>query len=361
MINRRNWELTNEYLDYREEVDQLSAGSLRIEATHIRHILEWAGEISFRFSLDIRPTLPQYMLSARRDGKEEQLSRGYVSRTLSVARRFFSWLLENEWDQKYVQRSWLKTLRPPRMPADRKSKKAVTLEEIRKIAEAPALSLIEERVRAAAVFLWLSGMRIGAFVSMPIRAVDLEERTVIQDPAIGVRTKNLKTATTFLLNIPDLLDVVGVWDAKVRDQLPPKGFWFAPLSPKTGEIDAGCLEIGKHRHNLARRNLASWLKRVGLPYHSPHEFRHGHIHYGIKNAKNMADFKAVSMNVMHSNMQITDAIYSRLADREIKGRIDSLGNGKGTIEIPDSTRELLEEFIAWQTSKRATARSSPSG
>lgn len=360
MINRRNWELTKEYLDYREEVDQLSAGSLRVETTHIRHILEWAGERSFRFSSDIRPTLPEYMLSARRDGQEEQLSRGYVSRTLSVARRFFAWLLENSWDQKYVQRSWLKTLRPPRMPANRKSKKAVTLDEIRKIAKAPVLSLIEERVRAAAVFLWLSGMRIGAFVSMPIRAVDLEERRVVQDLAIGVRTKNLKTATTFLLNIPDLLDVVGAWDARVRDQLPPEGFWFAPLSPKTGEIDPCCLEIGKHRHNLARRNLATWLKRIGLTYHSPHEFRHGHIHYGIKNAKDMADFKAVSMNVMHSNMQITDAIYIRLAEREIKGRIDSLGKGNGIADIPDSSRELLEEFIAWQKRKRETASSSSS-
>ena len=43
---------------------------------------------------------------------------------------------------------------------------------------------------------------------MPIKAVDIAERTVKQWPTLGVQTKNAKAATTYLLEIPDLLKVV---------------------------------------------------------------------------------------------------------------------------------------------------------
>jgi len=48
MINRRNWKRVKEYLEYRESVDQLTDGSMRIERTYLRYILEWVGEQSFR-------------------------------------------------------------------------------------------------------------------------------------------------------------------------------------------------------------------------------------------------------------------------------------------------------------------------
>jgi len=79
--------------------------------------------------------------------------------------------------------------------------------------------------------------------------------------------------------------------------------------------------------------------KVGLPYHSLHKFRHGHIHYGLKNSKAFGDFKAVSLNVMHSSMEITDQFYSIQNDSEIKNRIDGISkslsnsqNGRDSIQ-----------------------------
>lgn len=172
-------------------------------------------------------------------------------------------------------------------------------------------------------------MRIGAFVSLPLRAVDISNRSVLQYPSLGVRTKNSKHAKTFLLNIPELLKVVKQWDDEVRSILPLDGFWFAPLSPETGQIDASIIEVGEHRINLARRSFKQWLEQQGLPYHSPHKFRHGHVHYGLAHSQNISDYKAVSMNAMHSSMEITDQFYSVLQDDEIKNRIGALNrNGK---------------------------------
>jgi integrase len=191
-------------------------------------------------------------------------------------------------------------------------------------------------------------MLIGAFVSLPIQAVDLTHRHIKQYPSLGVRTKNRKFGDTYLLDIPKLLSVIETWDVEVRAALPPDGFWFAPLSPLTGKINPGMVSIGEHRVTLARRNLKAWLTKAGLPYHSPHKFRHGHIHYGNTHARTIEDFKAVSMNVMHSNMKTTDEFYSNLNDAAVRSRISALGTAKGESSSRDVQLNEYREFLVWR-------------
>ncbi|MCZ7553160.1 MAG: tyrosine-type recombinase/integrase [Anaerolineales bacterium] len=325
MINKNNWKLVRKYLEYRLRVDQLSDGSYRKEDVYTRYLLAWAGDKPFIKAPTFRPTLPEYLRTARLDGSKRKLSPGYVKKVLATARRFFSWLVDTQTGYKSLKYSWIVTIKAKRLPDIPKQRDAVSTEEIYRIACAPVENLVEERIRAAAVFLYLSGMRIGAFVSLPLLAVDIENRRVIQYPNMGVRTKNGKYAVTTFLPIPGLLQVVMDWDSKVRAILEPEGYWFAPLSPDTKEIDITAYEIGLNRGDLARKNLKAWMDKVGLKYHSPHKFRHGHIQFGLAHSTSHADYKAVSMNVMHSNIQITDQFYSNISDSEIHSRISSLG------------------------------------
>ena len=353
MINRNNWKLTKVYLEYRESVDQLSSGSLDVEATYIRHILEWADNTTFQKVYAKRPTLPEYLLQTRWDGNRGQLSQVHIKKILATARRFFTWLSENYTDYRVIKPNWINSLKPKRLGAVPKKRETVTLNEIQAIAMAPADNLVEKRIKAAACFWYLSGIRIGAFVSLPIKAVNIERREVYQFPNLGVRTKNSKHGTTFFLDIQELLAVVGDWDNYVRSILPGDGFWFAPFSPDTFEIDPNCRIIGDHREDLARKNLKEWLERVGLPYHSPHKFRHGHIQYGMAHAKTVADFKAVSMNVLHSSMDITDGVYSQFGDEEIRNRINGLNlNQINQSQNQVDTFTLFKEFLAWMETKR---------
>ena len=92
---------------------------------------------------------------------------------------------------------------------------------------------------------------------------------------------------------------------------------------------------------------------MGLPYRSPHKFRHGHIHYGLKNAEDIADYKAVSMNVMHSSMSITDQIYSRMKDEDIHTRISNLGvNSKKPLNSKDEDLQVIQEFLEYREKNR---------
>jgi predicted DNA-binding ribbon-helix-helix protein len=45
--------------------------------------------------------------------------------------------------------------------------------------------------------------------------------------------------------------------------------------------------------------------------------------YGLVKSTRYADYKAVSMNGMHTSVQITDQFYSNITDEEIKKRIGS--------------------------------------
>lgn len=358
MINRDNYKLVQNFLAYRIEVDQITPGSKQKEVTHLRYLLEWADKVEFIKAQNIRPTFPEYMLTARQDDQEGQLSAEYIKKVMATARRFFSWLVLNQPGCKKIKPSWIVTLKTKRLSNSPRHSEAVTLEEIKAIAKAPALNTGERRTRAMAVLLFLSGMRIGAFVSLSLECVDLDNLVIYQYPSLGVKTKNRKTAKTTLLNIPDapeLLEVVKAWDSEVRAVLPSRGFWFSPLIPDTGEIDPGCLTPGEHRETLACKNLKTWLGKVGLKYHSPHKFRHGFIHYAMSLSKTIEDYKAVSLNVMHSSMEITDQFYSVLNDDQVRNRINQLGSSglPSTAENPDLSN-LLKEFFAFVQSQKDT-------
>ncbi|MCX6055708.1 MAG: hypothetical protein NTZ74_12510 [Chloroflexi bacterium] len=119
---------------------------------------------------------------------------------------------------------------------------------------------MERRIRAPAVFWYLSGIRIGAFVTLPIKAIDLENRFVYQYTSMGVHTKNGKSAKTILFPIPELIKVCLDWDQELKKAISGEGFWFAPLYPETGEINPNCTEPNDTRVMIARKNLKEWLK-----------------------------------------------------------------------------------------------------
>ena len=346
LINRSNWQLTKKYLRYREEVHQLSASSVVLEKRWLRSVLEWAGETSFQDVPEIRPALPQYLLTARKDDSGKELSLAYMQKIIRAARKFFDWLSKHERGYRSITAAWLDTLRPPRVDGQAQKFVAVTLDEILEIAKAPANNIEERRIKAAACFWFLSGIRIGAFVTLPIEAIDLHELSVKQWPSLGVRTKFKKHATTFLLDIPELLQVVRSWDGEVRKASGGKGLWFAPFSVETGEIEKENMAVGKHRHSRARKSLKAWLMRVGLSYHKPHSFRHGHAVYSIQLAGDVSDLKAISMNLMHDSLTITEKTYGIFSSLDVKEKITSLTrNGSGKEQDSTELIEVLEQTL----------------
>ncbi len=64
--------------------------------------------------------------------------------------------------------------------------------------------------------------------------------------------------------------------------------------------------------------------RNSLPF--PSQVGHGHTVYALKKARDIADLKAVSQNLMHSSLTITDSIYGILTGGDVAERIAALNH-----------------------------------
>lgn len=73
----------------------------------------------------------------------------------------------------------------------------------------------------------------------------------------------------------------------------------------------------------------------------------------MSHTKTIEDYKAISLNVMHSSMEITNLFYSVLNDNQVKERIGSLGsnNQKSEIENKENLFKEFEAFLEWKTKR----------
>lgn len=336
MINRENYRLVYAHLAYRESVIQNDLGTIQTYWQSLKHLLQWAGARSFRDAPKVLPSFPEYLLTARNNrnyhgkadkDKDKQLTPKYMAKVLSHARAFFDWLRLHERGFGVISEAWITTLQVRRSVGTQSrltERKYWKLEDVRKITALKPATLRQERDIAALAFLYLSGMRIGAFVTLPVDCVDIERRRVSQLPEKGVQTKNTKAAVTFLLPIPDLLEVVKAWDEHMHALKSGSFAWYPAII--LGVEKAGLIEGGYYgRTETFKKGLKELCDLADLPYKSPHKIRHGHGVYGVKKAKNIGELKAISQNLMHANIGITDGIYGKLAEDDLAEIISKFG------------------------------------
>jgi integrase len=318
---------------------QNDEGTIATYWQSLKHLLQWSDSRPFKDAPKVLPAFPEYLLTARNErhpnnpnDKGKPLTPKYMVKVLSHARAFFDWLRLHEKGYSHITEAWTETLKVRRSAGTHsrlQERSYWKLEDVRKIAALTPSCLREKRDQAALVFLFLSGMRIGAFVTLPLECVDMKSRRVMQLPEKGVQTENDKAAVTFLLPISDLLKVVENWDAFMREKAGenvPAFNWF-PAIDHTGKKVKGGLLKGKYtgREEAFDSGMKLLCRRADVPYKSPHKLRHGHGVYGVKKAKDIAQLKAISQNLMHENIGITDGIYGKLAEDDLSSILENFG------------------------------------
>jgi integrase len=275
------------------------------------------------------PSFSSYLQDYQVDGSEKSLTFTTQKKILQITKQFLHWVKMSHPQQfRKLPLLWVNSLQAPTGISEPKDHQFISLQEVSKLATSklPQDLIVYQRDQAAAAMLFLSGMRAGSFVSLPIKAVDINQRQIKQWPSLGVRTKFKKHATTFLLDIPALIDVVEKWDIFIRKQLPDNAMWYPIIISEWKSEELSSAQPGKNRHIQLARRLRKLSQLLGVEYKSPHKFRHGHAVYALLQAKDMADYKAISQNLMHSNIRVTDSIYAWLNDHQIKDRISGLSS-----------------------------------
>jgi site-specific recombinase XerC len=178
---------------------------------YLRHLLlRGGGEVPFSKAPDIRSTFPSHLSSVCPDGGTETLAPATLKKIVSTAKRFFLWVKATcPGEFRGLPKRWIDTSRPPRSVQSSPNHEFVTLDEGLQLAalEIEEGNLALQRGQIGAAFLYVSGMRASALGSLPLEAVDVASRTMKRWPSLGVRMKNGNTATTHLLEIPELSTV----------------------------------------------------------------------------------------------------------------------------------------------------------
>lgn len=344
MINRQNWLDVRAYLQHMDRHVNRHPSTIHKYRTQLRHLLEWADEHPFQKARDIDPSFPAYLVTARADGRSVPLSYSTIYKTLITVRAFFQFA-RLEWPLRYrrISESWIKLLQPTReskpMP-QLDEHRFYTIDEVQSIARVSVETLREERARVAATMLFLSGMRPDVLASIPITCVDLSRMRILQIPKMGARTKNSKAAITYLLDIPELLDIIHAWDRRVRACCQPSALWYATLTNDGMQLTQTTRAI-VGRASVIGDDLRIICQKAGVEYKSPHKLRHGHIVYARNLAHDMEQVKAISQNVMHSTVLTTDQVYGSLTDNQVQSVISSLGQTRS----PGSREELILQLI----------------
>jgi integrase len=322
---------------YRRHVVQNDEQTIHRAAQTLKHLLQWADAQPFSKAPSIVPTFPEYIITARNDGREEPLAPASIDKILQHARFFFEWARKHEPAMRTITEAWIETLRPRRSMGSQsrlKKREYWSIEAVRKVTALEPRTMRERRDIAAVAFLFLSGMRIGAFVTLPLSCVDIARRRIMQLPEEGVQTKNDKAAVTFLLPIPDLLSIVKDWHDHLCNHPGSETMAFYPALYKNegyskipkNKILTGLIKGNYNGRMYAfQKGLVELCDRAGLPFLSAHKLRHGHGVYGVKKSKDIAQLKAISQNLMHSNIGITDGIYGKLAEEDLADILSNFG------------------------------------
>lgn len=317
LVYRGNFLLVQEYLTYLLQVRLKNPKSVERYRFWLNHLLLWAMEIPLQKAPSIRLSFSDYVRS-KNFAQESQ------KKIVETARAFLRWAkLYHEKQFAGLPAYWVEDLTPVRVQR-RSVSKYVRLDEVLKIGhKTPGKDdLALWRDQAMACLLFLSGARAGAAVSLPIQAIHLNDPYphIEQKTELGVETKLSKSATTYLHQIPKLLDFARGWDNFARANFPEDHLWYAPIQQRWGEQSAKVLEPGKNRIAALGKRFRLLSRIFELPYKSPHQYRHGYALYGLERCKTMAEYHALSRNMMHDNISITDQIYVHVDEVE-RGQI----------------------------------------
>jgi integrase/recombinase XerD len=273
------------------------------------------------------------------------LAKATILSTITALKRFFGLLAVQPGYKSKINLSDIeflslsdKDIRAAKAPADRA---IPTPEQVFRVVDnMPAGTAIEKRNRALVAFIALTGTRDGAAVTLRLKHFDPARNLIIQNPN-EVKTKFSKRISAYLLPVDDGLKAIFLnWVQYLKTDL-----LFGnddPLFPKTkmAQDENDCFKTdGLSREFWANATPVQGIfkaafQAAGLPYFSPHTFRHMIVSEMYRRKISIAQFKAWSQSLGHESALTTLTSYGTLSLEE-QGRLIS--------EDTSADNELLQQ------------------
>ncbi|MCU9839583.1 site-specific integrase [Ruegeria sp. WL0004] len=320
-----NLRIKRKHLVWLKDAKGLSQSSIDKAAASIAIYDRWLKGKDYRaFHSEKARAFKRHLEGLRNDRTGASLSPATINGVLRDVMKFFDWMADQPGYKSRISRADIAYLTP-----DRKSEQArrgtlwkphPSPEQVeRLLSEMPIETVIQRRDRALIAFLFLTGSREGAAITVRLRHVDLANKCV-QFDGRSVDTKFGKSFTTSFYPFGDQVEaILQSWIMELRQE-----HLFSdtdPLFPKT-RVAVGllrCFEaVGIAREPWAGPSSAARIFKqafvdAGLPPFSPHRVRDTIAELAKHHCRTPEDYKAWSQNMGHDDVMTTFSSYGSVA------------------------------------------------
>jgi site-specific recombinase XerD len=313
-----NAEIIYDYQNHLKEARGLTEKTMDAVLLHIHQFERSIGDISFqRVSID-------HIREFKADIGEKPSA--HTGRLLSASKQvhclndlkaFFRWIKSQPGYGKMpkdLADYFTPSKRTTKIAQHVKDKVVASPEDIREVLDSmPTDTIWQRRDHAVIAFLFLTGVRDGAAISLRLKHVDVENRLVNQD-ANEVDTKFSKTMVTpwFPVGL-DIEYIVIDWIAEFRNFGAEDGDPLFPSTPsrirRRGEPYQ--LEPWATAAPICKI-VKSATQAAGLPYFKPHSIRSTLARMFLQMGVNLLEQKALSQSLGHEHIETTAIHYGKL-------------------------------------------------
>lgn len=239
-------------------------------------------------------------LDALRSGRppfEKPFAPSSVARMLVSVRAFYKFLVREE----YLETDPAARVGSPKKP--RAIPKAIHLEDVERLLEAPGDDLLGRRDRAILEVLYGAGLRISELVGLDVDDMDIEEGTLLVRSGKGSKSRRVPLGRAARAAVGDYL-------TRTRPELARRG-----AARRTG---AGAF-LNARGTRLSRQGcwkiMKGYARRTGLEERvSPHTLRHSFATHMLDGG---ADIRVVQELLGHASLSTTQ-VYTLVSDRRLR-------------------------------------------
>lgn len=316
----------NAFVIYRYQIYLLEGKGLdeKTVDAKLRHIWEFGRlteEVDFR-CVDISQIVHYKTSFQAPDKSGRTRSASTIVHAFSDVCGFFKWLRKQVGYDEFAE-DLLDYFSPPRhlvQIANAPVQKAYpTHEEVVTVVDSmPTDTFLQRRNRALVAFVYLTGVRVAALITLRLKHVDSERRLVHQQAAEQVATKNSKTMRTAWFPVgKEFEKIVVEWISEMTSlDADPE----TPLFPR-GERRLFGSENHQEWEFLSSDDavvdiMAAAAAAVGVRRFTPHRLRDTIASMIDKWAVTLAEQKALSQNMGHADMRTTFERYGPVSEKQ---------------------------------------------
>ncbi|KCV81861.1 site-specific recombinase XerC [Actibacterium atlanticum] len=321
--NEKNERTKRAFLTYRKHSEQVSDKTLDREIAALERFDVWNGRKDFaKFHIDWAVGFRAHLDHAK-GPTGKPLAKSTTRAIMATMRAFTLWLSQQDGFRRRIKAAdanyFKLSLRDEAEARAAPERPAPSIRQAKRALERmPSATPRQKRDKAIFALLCLTGIRVAALTSLKIKHLDLDEKSVSQNPR-EVATKFGKQIDTFFAKgFKEAEVALADWITYLDETAlySPDDPLFPATALKahsnTGFTADGFTRAHWKTTEPVRKIVNTAFDNAGMPAYGPHAFRHMLARHVAKTCGSVAELVATSQNLGHTDVLTTLRSYGQI-------------------------------------------------